>query len=75
MYAMNCGKEEEKEVKNRPNTKGIIDMDRRHAGQNLIHGNKIVLLGPPKEEKKDYTPQIIIAIATIISALIIVKRD
>ena len=50
-------------------------MDRRHAGQNLIHGNKIVLLGPPKEEKKDYTPQIIIAIATIISALIIVKRD
>ena len=72
---MNCGKEEEKGEKNRQNTKGIIDMDRRQAGQNLRHGNKIILLQQPKEEKNDYTPQIIIALATIISALIIVKRD
>ena len=72
---MNFGNVEEKGEKNRLNSKVIIDMDRRQAGQNLLHGNKIILLQQPKEEKKDYTPQIIMAIATIISALIIVKRD
>tara|TARA_R100000773_G_scaffold44641_1_gene46813 strand:+ start:8065 stop:8232 length:168 start_codon:yes stop_codon:yes gene_type:complete len=50
-------------------------MERRQAGQNLRHSNKIVLLKPNGammvEKKTDYTPQIIVALGAIVSALII----
>ena len=52
-------------------------MERRQAGQDLRHSNKIIVLRPGMklvDEKKDYTPQLIIAIGAILSALIASRR-
>lgn len=46
-------------------------MNRRQKSSNMRGDNKLVVLQPPK---RDYTPTIIIALATVISALIVSKR-
>ena len=46
-------------------------MERRIAGEKLRHGNKIILLPARQARKPDYTPHIIVAVATILSALIV----
>jgi len=46
-------------------------MERRQKSSRMRGKNKLVLLQPPK---KDHTHTIIIALATIVSALIVAKR-
>ena len=46
-------------------------MERRQKSSNMRGENKLVLLQPPK---RDHTHTIIIALATIVSALIVSKR-
>jgi len=45
--------------------------ERRHKLLEKINGSNLVLLPP---QKPDYTPRIIMAIATIVGALIVSKR-
>lgn len=48
-------------------------MERRQKSMILRGDTKLVLLQPPKQ-KSDYTQTVIIALATVISALIVSKR-